>query len=131
MRVLVCGSRTFNNKELMFNTLEGIATEFDLWAEPDEYGNTLPLKMEIIEGGARGADALAHDYAVVMWLKLHEYPADWNKHGKAAGVIRNQQMLDEGKPDLVICFWDGKSRGTFDMKERAAKQGYSVRVIKF
>ncbi len=59
----------------------------------------------IIEGGAKGADKIAgkwaQDYA-------HEcYPADWDRYGKAAGPIRNGQMLTNGKPDLVIAFKDG------------------------
>lgn len=80
----------------------------------------------IISGMAKGADSLAIDWAVVNWLRWEEYPADWETHGKAAGLIRNQQMLDEGKPDLVVAFPGG--RGTADMIRRAEKAG--VEVIK-
>lgn len=129
MRVLVCGSRHFKDKDLLYNTLDATATEYKLWAIPDEYGNTLPLGMEIISGCAKGADSIAIDYAVVNWLKLYEYPADWNTYGKAAGPIRNKQMLDEGKPDLVIAFMFKDSRGTKNMVEQAEKAGVPVKVI--
>jgi hypothetical protein len=53
------------------------------------------------------------------------YKAEWDKHGRAAGPIRNQQMLDDGKPDLVLAFAGG--RGTDDMCRRAREAGIEVR----
>jgi hypothetical protein len=55
--------------------------------------------------------------------------ADWDKHGRAAGPIRNQQMLDEGKPDLVVAFLLPQGSGTLDMIRRTEKAGIEVRVI--
>jgi hypothetical protein len=52
------------------------------------------------------------------------YPADWAKHGRAASPIRNQQMLDEGRPNLVVAFPGG--RGTADMVRRARSAGVEV-----
>jgi hypothetical protein len=62
---------------------------------------------------------------------FREFSADWQKFGKAAGPIRNQQMLDEGKPDLVIAFHEDleNSKGTQDMINRAKVQGVPVRLI--
>ena len=60
---------------------------------------------------------------------VHVIPADWKKHGRAAGPIRNQQMLDEGKADVVVALWDGKSRGTLDMIQRATEAGVPVRIL--
>jgi hypothetical protein len=57
------------------------------------------------------------------------FPADWETHGRAAGPIRNQAMLDEGKPYLVIAFWDGKSKGTLDMISRATRAGVPVKIV--
>ena len=56
------------------------------------------------------------------------FPAQWDKYGKSAGVIRNQQMLDEGKPDTVVYFHDNieRSKGTKDMVSRAKKAGLPV-----
>lgn len=84
-----------------------------------------PPDTVIIHGAATGADSLANRWAVVNWVRSEEYPADWKKHGAAAGPIRNQRMIDEGKPDLVVAFPGGK--GTADMVSRAKAAG--VRVI--
>jgi hypothetical protein len=95
---------------------------------PDEYPSNF---IAIIEGNARGADTMAGVYATTWGLGLEVYPANWKKYNKAAGPIRNQQMLDEGKPDLVLAFHDNidKSKGTKDMVARAEKAGIEVRII--
>jgi ABC-type Fe3+-hydroxamate transport system substrate-binding protein len=124
MRVLVCGGRDFTNRALVYSTLDAIANKYNLWATPDDYGNSLPLGLTIISGAARGADRIAADYAVVNWTGLKEFPADWKRYGKSAGPIRNKQMLDEGKPDLVIAFPGG--RGTANMVAQARRAGIPV-----
>lgn len=125
MRILVCGGRTFHNFQLLTIALNDIAIEFDCKTDGEE-GDWLPT-FHIISGGAKGADSLAEDYATINGCAFTEYPADWNKHGKAAGPIRNQQMLDEGKPDLVVAFPGGN--GTADMVSRAKKAGVEVRQV--
>jgi hypothetical protein len=127
MRILVCGGRAFKNRELIYKTLYSLADEFKLWADPDAYGNTLPLGLHIISGGAAGADSIAVDFAMINWTGFTEFKADWEQHGKAAGPMRNQQMLERGSPDLVIAFRGG--RGTADMIARARKAGIEVREI--
>jgi len=111
MKVLVCGSRHFNDYERLSAVLE-------------------PLDIDqIIEGGARGADTLARKYGEFCNIPVVEYLADWNTHGKRAGPIRNSQMLREGRPNLVVAFWDGKSPGTKDMIAQAEKAGVKTIVI--
>jgi hypothetical protein len=83
----------------------------------------------VIHGGARGVDSMAGAAAAQLKIPIRVFPADWKKNGKAAGPIRNQQMLDEGKPDLVLAFWDGKSRGTEHMIGLAKKAGILCRVV--
>jgi hypothetical protein len=78
---------------------------------------------EIIHGGAKGADLFAGKWATMNGIKETAVPADWNKHGRAAGPIRNQLML-EMKPDGVVAFPGG--RGTADMANRAEKSGIKV-----
>jgi hypothetical protein len=109
MRVLVCGGREYDDWGKV------------LWALApyDAPGHTT-----IIQGGAKGADFLARVWAKWNGVSCEEYPADWKTYGKAAGSIRNQQMLDEGKPDLVIAFPGGT--GTADMVSRAKKAGVEV-----
>ena len=77
------------------------------------YGSLWDEKIEVISGGAKGADSLARKAALIMQpegVKYTEFPALWQTHGKAAGFIRNQQIVDAC--DVVLAFWDGKSRGT-------------------
>lgn len=83
---------------------------------------------KIIHGGARGADALAGEWAECFGVPFRVFPANWDRDGKAAGPIRNQRMIDEGKPDLVIVFPGG--RGTADMVMRARKAGITIREIR-
>ena len=123
MRVLVCGGRDFTDYPFFRDKMEEIALARFARMDADEYGNFL-YKVTIISGGAKGADSLAADWAAVNWSGYEEYRADWNKHGKAAGPIRNQKMLDEGKPDLVIAFLGGN--GTNDMINRAKKADIEV-----
>ena len=67
----------------------------------------------IVSGGAKGADMLGERYARENGLKIERYLADWETYGKSAGPRRNMQMAKVC--DYVICFWDGKSKGTKSM----------------
>jgi hypothetical protein len=77
----------------------------------------------IVEGGARGADAICRAEAQLRGVKVETHSADWKRHGKAAGFIRNQEMVDSGL-DLLIAFPGGK--GTADMVRRAENAGITV-----
>lgn len=130
MRILVCGGRDFgwkvvdrckviNEEEIAFlkRSLDELAAKHSsLYVEDD---NWLPMDITIITGGAPGADCWAFEWAVVNWADSREFPADWKKHGRAAGPIRNSQMLVEGKPDLVVAFPGGV--GTADMVKKAKR----------
>lgn len=123
MRVLVCGSRTLSDR----NAIEiGVGGAYGL-------ARSGGGPMTLIHGAAHGADALAALIAQSMtYVQIEPYPADWDRYGKAAGPIRNQRMLDEGKPDLVLAFIDkplSESRGTADMVRRARKAGVPVYVV--
>lgn len=126
MRVLVCGDRDWTKRHVVDLVLGGLYAL--------HHKNPDPLV--VIDGGARGADTLACEWAqgaVAYDASVgHEhYPAKWDEHGKAAGPIRNQQMLDEGKPDVVFAFHDdlAASKGTADMVRRAKKAGVPVYVV--
>lgn len=84
----------------------------------------------VIEGEAKGADLLASDAAFYFGIPVLRFPADWDKYGRAAGPIRNTQMLKEGKPDLVVAFHDNinASKGTLNMVQQARKQSVKVMV---
>ena len=108
---LICGGRDFTDRAV-----------FD-----DAMGDLLGVKgcpRKIVHGAARGADALAAEWGVRHALAVAFIAADWTSHGKAAGPIRNQRMLDEHKPNLVIAFPGG--RGTSDMVSRAKKERVEI-----
>jgi hypothetical protein len=114
MKVLVCGGRDYRDQTRA-------------WAVLDDLLDRVKPSLTVICGAANGADALAADWAIARSVALSWFPADWKRHGKAAGPIRNQKMLDEGKPDLCIAFPGG--RGTADMVRRAREAGVEVREI--
>ncbi len=120
-RVLVCGSRTWITVTPIAHALLDIH-HMVMRAMPND-------QLVIIHGGAAGADTCAEAAARAAHFAIERYPADWDKHGKKAGVLRNQLMI-ETQPDLVLAFWDGVSRGTSDMIERAVKAGTPV-IITF
>ena len=74
-----------------------------------------------------GADTLGAEWAKAQGIPCEVYMADWEGLGRKAGPIRNQRMLDEGKPDLVVAFPGG--RGTADMVRRARSAGLDVLEI--
>ncbi len=90
----------------------------------------MPWDATIIHGSCRGADQLAGIFAARHRIRQERYKADWKKHGKRAGPIRNTLMLDQ-KPDLVIAFTDDlqASRGTRDTVTKARNRGIPVEVI--
>lgn len=116
--ILVCGSRRFKDdfKANLFIRNLMIAMK--------EEGVT-----HIIHGDAQGADKMAAQAAVDLGMEVTAFPADWETHGRRAGVIRNQAML-EAQPHGVVAFWDGESKGTFDMINRAAKAQVPTQVIR-
>lgn len=111
MRVLVCGSRDWTHESPIRRAL-----------------SVLDSDSVIIHGAARGADKIADKIAREFGMDVEPYPADWSK-GLSAGPVRNQKMLDEGKPDKVIAFPLPQSRGTWDMINRARKAGVPVQVV--
>lgn len=106
MRVLVCGGRDFNKDQIVFSELDRHNAD---WG---------PFKV-VIDGGATGADHWAGVWAEERGIARQTFLAEWKRLGNAAGPIRNQRMIDEGKPDLIIAFPGG--RGTRDMISRANK----------
>lgn len=115
MRVIVCGTRRWHDRYLISDRLYELAM-----ANPGE--------ITIIHGAARGADRIAGEEAQKAGLLVEPHPADWDRHGKAAGLIRNREMAELGA-DLCLAFWDGRSTGTKHMIDEARKAGIPVEVI--
>ena len=111
MRVIVCGTRRWHDRKKVADRL------FDL-----------PVDSTIVHGAARGADTIAHQEAQKLGLLVEPHVAEWDKFGRGAGLIRNNEMAKLGA-DLCIAFWDGKSAGTQHMIETAKRYGIPVEVI--
>lgn len=113
MRVLVCGGRNYHDLDTAHNLLDSLHRQERITV--------------VIDGGASGADRLGFEWAHCNGVTTQTYAADWKKHGKAAGPIRNREMLDVGRPDLVLAFPGG--RGTADMVRQAESRSVPVRKI--
>lgn len=113
MKVIIAGSRTFNNYDLLVKTLQ----EENLIIE------------KVVCGGARGADTLGAEWAKKNGVPVKYFNAEWEKYGRAAGIIRNHQMGDYA--DYLIAFWDGKSSGTKDMIDYMQQLGKKGKVVLF
>jgi hypothetical protein len=100
MRVIIAGSRDYTDYTVISNIVTTVANKFDLKIT------------EIVSGGARGVDALGERYALEHGYPCKRFPADWNRHGKSAGPLRNQEMAKYG--DALIAFTSG-GPGTTNM----------------
>lgn len=121
VRVIIAGGRDFTDYHKLKTYMNCLLQLLD------------KSQVEIISGGAKGADSLGERYAREFGYKLKRFPADWNKYGKAAGPIRNKEMAlyaAEAK-GVLVAFWDGSSRGTYDMITRAEEYGLEVYIPKY
>lgn len=116
-KVVVAGCRNFNNYKIAHDFI-------DACIERIRNENTLIF----ISGGCNGADMLGERYAKENGFKVERYTADWETYGKKAGPIRNRQMAQIS--DYVICFWDGKSKGTKSMIDFAKQFNKPIRIKK-
>jgi len=113
MRVAIIGSRNFND----YNKLKEIL-------------NSLNLKIDlIISGGAKGADTLGEKYAHENNIPIKIFYPNWDLYGKKAGFIRNELIVKNS--DIIIAFWDGKSKGTNHSINLAKKYNKSLIIYNF
>lgn len=116
VKVIIAGGRNFENYQLLKfkcnNILKGITDE-----------------IQIVSGGSTGADLLGERYAREKKLICKRFEAEWAKNGKVAGPIRNEEMAKYS--NYLIAFWDGKSKGTADMINKAKMYNLDIRIIKY
>lgn len=115
-KLIIAGGRDFCNYELLKTAV-------------NTYANSKQNKVSIVSGMAKGADALGYRLAEEYNIKVYEFPANWNKHGKRAGFVRNEEMGNFA--DSLIAFWDGKSRGTKHMIDFMKQLNKPVTVIPY
>jgi hypothetical protein len=103
-------------------------TDYDTVAEV--LSRAIPGQDTLIEGGAPGLDTIAGEIALGYNLILDERLAKWDQYGRAAGPIRNKEMLDL-KPDVIFAFHNdfAHSKGTKNCVNQAKKLGYRVEMV--
>lgn len=116
-KLLVCGSRTITNVSWIFSEIEKYISESNL-----QYSD-----IHIIEGSAKGVDKIAKQFADDRNIPVIEMPADWKSYGRAAGPIRNEQMVR--LCDQCLILWDGKSRGTKNDIDLCDKYNKSNKIV--
>jgi hypothetical protein len=111
VKVIICGDRHWDKYDSILDVVKRLKAKYD--------------EVTVIQGECEGADLLAKKAAIACGIPVKGYPAEWKKYGKAAGPLRNQQMIDSEKPDMIIAFHANieRSKGTRDMVRRARKHG--------
>lgn len=115
MKIIIAGGRYFDDYHKLQTSCAKILAN--------------QVNIEIVSGCASGADMLGERFAEENGYKLTKFPADWKKHGKSAGPMRNLEMAKYS--DALICFWDGKSKGTENMIKQARKEELLIRVVRY
>lgn len=115
MKIAIVGSRNFDDHETVVRELDAVL---------DEKGVTRPT---IVSGGAPGVDTTAKRIAQSRGYPYVEYPADWKKYGRAAGPIRNKQIVEES--EFVLAFVAPNSKGTLVTIKMAGKAGIPVKRV--
>lgn len=114
MKCMITGSRTLLNvTDIVNDTL-------------DKVHEKTPINT-IISGNAHGVDRIAEAWAEKNCIAVEIYLPDWKTYGKGAGILRNNEMVLAS--DVVVSFWDGKSRGTKQAMEKAARDGKLLKTI--
>lgn len=112
MKTIIAGSRTIEDYDIVLAAI--LASNFDI--------------TEVVSGCARGVDKLGERFAEDVELPIKYFPADWDKYGKKAGYIRNEEMANYA--DAAICIWDGESKGTENMINISTKKKLKLFIYK-
>lgn len=120
MKLIIAGTRTFNDYALLKESMKGFIFALTV-------GNFKPEC--IISGCALGADRLGERFAKEFDIPIVKIPADWNTYGKSAGPIRNEEMAKQATHCII--FWDGNSKGSKNMIEQCKKYNIPCTVIKY
>ena len=115
MKLAIIGSRTFNDYQLLKNEINDLV-------QKEKFEIT-----HIVSGGAKGADKLGELYAFEYKIPTEIYYPDWSK-GKGAGFERNHDIIKNS--DIVICFWNGESKGTLHSINLTKKYDKKCFIVK-
>lgn len=106
MRLIIAGSRHYPPREA-----DALVTEAM---------RRLPAPSAVLSGTATGIDSAGERWALANGVPVERYPADWEKHGRAAGPLRNRVMAEAA--DALLLIWDGRSRGSASMLTEARQR---------
>jgi len=115
IKVIIAGSRGFSDYELLARTCDHMLQNHS--------------EIQVVSGGAKGADKLGELYAEEHGYEVNQFLADWSNLGNAAGYIRNKAMAEYA--DALIAFWDGESKGTWHMATIAFNAGLKMKVCEY
>lgn len=115
IRILITGSRNWPDRVVVANAIR------QAWIDADK-----PYRVTVVHGGARGADYIADQFARRMRFEVEQHVADWDKYGKRAGYVRNQQMVDSGI-DICLAFIYNESKGATMCAKLAEDAGIPVK----
>lgn len=126
LRIIIAGSRNFTDYKFLKTSIRDILKNTSLEGIS---------KIKIISGTAKGADQLGERFAKQFNLEIVRFPADWDRYGRSAGYIRNEQMakysVEDDNYGMLVAFWDGESKGTKHMINLANKHGLDVHIVRF
>lgn len=115
-KIAVIGSRTFSNYPQFCKIMHKLISSYD-------------NQVELISGGADGADSMAKQFSEEFYINIDVFPAEWDKYGKSAGYRRNHTIWENS--DIGIAFWDGKSKGTAHSFDIAKSQKKTLYVFNY
>ncbi len=142
MRIIIAGGRDFDDYKLAERSLDEFINEnlepvpdficsIDGKINMDDFPIPSP-RIEIVSGGARGADKIGERIAEHSRIPCKVISADWDQYGRSAGYRRNAEMADyAGSEGGLLAFWDGNSKGTKHMIDTATRKGMVVKVIRY
>lgn len=116
VKVLIGGCRHYNDYASFCDQVKRIISEV-----------CINDSIIIFSGHCSGVDMLGERYAEENGYRVELFPAEWDKYGRAAGPVRNRQMVE--KAELVIAFWDGRSKGTRSLIGYAEKLHKTLRIV--
>lgn len=116
-KLLVCGSRSISDAAWIKEQISLYVKELNIWL----------FELSVIEGGAKGVDSFAGEWAIENEVPLEIFKPDWKRFGKGAGVVRNKQMVLAA--DFVLILWDGISKGTKNDIDLCKKENKTHKVV--
>ncbi|MFZ4454618.1 MAG: SLOG family protein [Bacteroidales bacterium] len=120
MKIAIIGSRSFSDYQELENKVQKFLAEWNC---------ELNSSVEIVSGGAAGADSLGAIFAKNHQLEMTSILPNWKKYGRGAGIVRNREIAETA--DAVIAFWDGTSKGTKSTIDFFRDQKKRIKIVRF